>query len=187
MFKTLMMTALLSGVSSMALASGGGEGGSLLSLDMLFKLINFLLLLYLLHRFARKPLANMLSSSAENTKKSVDETKLELAEAKKQLEEYKSKLSNLEKDLEDRRETALSVIETEKKQLIEDAENQVKRIEEQSYARIEQDISNAKEEIRQFLVEESVKLAEATIAKEIGGKEQKALLDHYTKSLKETA
>ncbi len=187
MFKTLVLTALLSGVSSMALAAGGGEAGSLLSWDMLFKAINFLLLLYLLNRFAKKPIANMLSSSAESIKKTVEESKTELAETKKKLEEYQAKLSNMEKELEERRTTALSSIEAEKQQLITDAELQVKRLEEQTQARIEQDITNAKEEIRQYLLEESVKLAEETIAKEVGGKEQKALLDNYTKFLKETA
>ena len=187
MFKTIVMTALLSGVSGFALASGGGEGGSLFSLDMLFKTINFLLLLYLLHRFAKKPLANMLSSSAENTKKSLDETKSELVETKKKLEEYQSKLANLEKDLEERQEKALATIESEKQQMILDAENQVEKLEEQCQARIEQDISKAKEDIRQFLVDESVKIAEATITKEVGSKEQKALLNNYTKYLKETA
>ena len=187
MFKIIAMSALLSGISCLAFASGGGEGGSLFSLDMLFKTINFLLLLYLLHRFARKPIANMLSSSAENTKKIMAETESELIEAKKKLEDYQAKLNNLEKELEERRENALAVIESEKQQMIQDAENQVKKIEEQCQARIEQDISKAKEDIRRFLVDESVKLAEESLSKEIGGKEQKALLENYTKYLKQSA
>ncbi len=187
MLKKILITALFVGVSSVALASGSGEAGSLLSRDMLFKTINFLLLVYLLNRFARKPIANMLSSSAENTKKATEEAKTELQEAKRQLEDYQSKLANLEKELEERRTNALAAIEAEKQQLVLDAENQVKKLEEQSQARIEQEIIGAKAEIREFLVNESVKLAEETISKEIGSKEQKALLKNYAKFLKESA
>jgi F-type H+-transporting ATPase subunit b len=187
MFKTMIITAFAAGISGVALASGGGEAGSLLSWEMLFKTINFLILLYLLHRFAKKPLAKMLATSAENTKKTLADAKAELADAKQKLDDYKSKLANLEKELDERRQTAFTAIENEKQQLIKDAETQVKKLEEQTRARIEQDILKAKLEIRQFLAYESVKLAEETIAKELGSKEQKALLDNYAKFLKETA
>lgn len=186
MLKKILLATLFIGFSGIAFAAGSG-GGSLLSKEMLFKTINFILLLYLLNRFARKPIANMLFSSAENAKKSTDEAKAELAEAKKALEDYQSKLANLEQELEERRSNAMAAIEAEKQQLLNDAEIQVKKLEEQSQARIEQDLNNAKAEIREFLVGESVKLAEETISKEIGSKEQKALLDNYAKFLKETA
>ncbi len=186
MLKTFLITVFLGGISSVAFAAGSG-GGSLLSLEMLFKAINFVLLVYLLNRFARKPIANMLSASAENTKKATEEAKAELEEAKTKLADYQSKLANLEKELEERRSNALAAIETEKQQLLADAESQVKNLEEQAQARIEQDIIKAKADIREFLVNESVKLAEETISKEIGSKEQKALLDNYAKFLKESA
>ncbi|MBU2514430.1 ATP synthase F0 subunit B [bacterium] len=187
MLKKIFLTALLGGISGVALASGNGEGGSLLSFDMLFKTINFLLLLYLLNRFARKPIAKMLSSSAENTKKATEDAKAELEEAKQMLGDYQSKLANLEKELEERKSKALEIIEAEKQQLMSDAEEQVKKLENQSQARIEQDIIKAKADIREFLVNESVKLAEETISKEINDKAQKALLTNYAKFLKETA
>ncbi len=187
MFKTFIVATIAAGISSTALASGDGAAGSLLSYEMLFKAINFLLLVFLLNKFAKKPIAKMLSSSAENTKKTIDDAKAELFEAKQQLEDYQSKLANLETELEERRKSALAVIESEKVQMIQDAEDQVKKLEEQSQARIEQDILKAKNEIRDFLVNESVKLAEETIAKEIGSKERKALLENYAKFIKETA
>ena len=187
MFKRIIFVAVFSGISSVAIASSGGASGSLFSSEMLFKTINFLILLFILHRFAKKPIANMLSASAENTKKTVDETSSELEEAKKTLADYQTKLANLKNDLEERKKSALSAIETETQQLIKDAEKQVKKLEEQSQARIEQDTARAKAEIREFLVSESVKIAEETISKEIGSKEQKALLDNYAKFLKDSA
>ncbi len=192
MFKTLFITAIATGLCATAFAAGGGGAEGIFMEnkaleDMIFKTINFLLLLFLLNKFARKPIAKMLSSSAENTKKTADDAKTELAEAKKKLEDYQSKLANMETELEERRKSALAAIETEKAQLIEDAENQVKKLEEQSQARIEQDILKAKAEIREFLVSESVKMAEEAIAKEVGGKERKALFENYAKFIKESA
>lgn len=191
MLKTLFVIAITAGISSTVLAAGGDATGIFLESkpleDMIFKTINLLLFLFLLKKFAGKPIARMLSSSAENTKKTMDDAKTELAEAKKKLEDYQSKLANMESELEERRKSALAAIETEKAQMIEDAENQVKKLEEQSQARIEQDILKAKADIREFLVNESVKMAEEAIAKEIGSKEQKALFENYAKFIKESA
>ncbi|MBU3917239.1 ATP synthase F0 subunit B [bacterium] len=194
MYKKIITSALLVGFTGIVFASGGGEDGSFLSAylspemtDFLFKVINFVILIFLLHKFARKPIAKMLSSSAENTKNEVDTALVELENAKKKLAEYQEKTANLEEELEEREKASMAAIDIEKKQLIEDAELQAKKLEEQSLARVEQEIQKAKTEIREFLVNESIKMAEKTISSQIGSKEQKALIENYTKFLQETA
>ncbi len=186
MFKRIYIALIILTYSGVALAAGGAGGGSLLSKEMAYKGINFVLLLVLLHLFVRKPIARMLNSSAENTKKTMDSTRTELEKAKEKLSDFQSKIANLEKELEDRKQAAMSAIEEEKNQIILDAENQVKKLEEQSQLKIEQDTQKAKSEIREFLVNESVKLAEKTVKEEVG-KKQKALLDNYSKFLDKTA
>jgi F-type H+-transporting ATPase subunit b len=168
-------------------SAGGGGGASLLSYDMLFKAINLVILLLILHRFARKPIAKMLSSSAENTKETVDSARAELEGAKARLAEYEAKIANLETELATREKTSIAAIEVEKEKLIADAKLQATKLEEQTQNRIEQDILRAKTEIREFLVNESVSLAEKTISEQIGGKERKALIENYAKNLNETA
>ena len=172
-------------VNVTAFAAGAG-GGSLLSFEMLFKGINFIILLFLLYRFARKPIAGMLSKIAVSSKETVDSAKKRLEAAQNELKEYQQKLANLEKELEERQKAAVEAIEAEKQKIIEDAEMQAKKLEEQSKNRIEQDLSKAKAEIREFIANESIKLAESIIENEIDAKVQKILIDTYTNSLKET-
>ncbi len=188
MLKQLSTTLIFICLSYSAFASAGGSGAApLLSSQMLFRVINLILLLLILHRFARKPIAKMLNSSAENTKNIVDSAKEDLANAKARLADYESKIANLEKELAAREQKALAAIETEKEKLISDAKIQAQKLEEQTQNRIEQDILKAKTEIREFLVNESVSLAEKTISEQIGGEERKALIENYTKNLNETA
>lgn len=171
-----------------ALASSTGHtGGSLFSSEMAFKTVNFILLLFLLHKFARKPIAKMLSTSAENTKNTVDSAKEELASAKAQLADFESKIANLEKELVTREEKAMAAIEIEKEKMIKDAQEQAEKLEEQSQKRIEQDILKAKADIKEFLINESVQFAEKVIAEEIGNKEQKALVENYVKHFNQSA
>jgi F-type H+-transporting ATPase subunit b len=182
MLKQLFTTITITCVSFTVYASAAGnETESLFSSNMLFKGINFAILLFLLYRFVRKPIANMLSGSAENTKKAVDEAKEELAKAKSQLVEYEQKTADLEKELVSREAAAMASIESEKEKMIADAKLQAQKLEEQAQNRIDQNILKTKNDIREFLVNESVQLAEKIITEQIGSKEQKTLVDNYVK------
>jgi len=178
----LLSTLVLAFASFTAFASpDGNAGGSLLSAEMAFKAVNFILLLFLLYKFARKPIAKMLSNSAENTKKTIESTKQELAAAKGRLSEYESKIASLEQELKTREDNAMSSIVVEKEKMIADAREQAQKLEEQALNRIEQDVLKAKAEIKAFLVNESIQFAEKLISSEVGKNEHKALVDNYVK------
>lgn len=190
MFKRILILAgsfLIYATTYAASASHSAEPASLLSLEMLFKTINLLLLLALLYKFAKKPIARMLSTSAGNAKNTMESAKNELEEAQAKIKEYEAKISGLEDELAKRQETSLAAIEAEKNQIIEDAKAQAQKLEEQTQTRIDQNISRAKEEIKEFLIKESVALAEQVISKEISAKDHKALIENYTNYLKNSA
>lgn len=189
MFKRILFIAGSILVSATVLASDAGhaEAPSLLSLEMLFKTINFIILLALLWKFARKPIAKMLSTSATNAKNTVDAAKSELAEAQQKIAEYESKIADLESELAKRQETSLAAIEAEKDQMIADAKAQAQKLEEQAQNIIDQNIIRAKAEIKEYLVKESVSLAEQIITEQISPKDHKALIDNYANYLKNSA
>ena len=187
MLKRIIISILFVSVTSIALASSGGEAGSLFSLNMGFKVINFLLLVFLLNKFARPAIANMLSNAAKGAKERVDTAEAKLKEAEQKLADYQTKMANLEKDMAKMQEDALAAIEKEKVKMVADAKEAAEKIDQQSQVRIEQDILKAKMEVRNYLVDESIKLAEKLIAEKVDSKEQKALISDYAKVIQEIA
>ena len=187
MLKRIIISILFVSVTTIAFASSGGEAGSFFSLTMGFKVINFLILLFLLNKFARPAITNMLSNAAKGAKERVDEAEAKLKEAEHKLADYQNKMANLEKDMAKMQEDALVAIENEKEKMVADAKETAGKIEQQSQARIEQDILKAKMEVRAYLVDESIKLAEKFIAEKVDSKEQKALISDYVKVIQEIA
>jgi F-type H+-transporting ATPase subunit b len=187
MLKRIIISILFVSVTTIAFASSGGEAGSFFSLTMGFKVINFLILLFLLNKFARPAIANMLSNAAKGAKERVDEAEAKLKEAEQKLADYQNKMANLKKDMAKMQEDALAAIENEKEQMVADARETAGNIEKQSQARIEQGILKAKMEVRAYLVDESIKLAEKFIAEKVDSKEQKALISDYVKVIQEIA
>ncbi len=177
-----------------AASTGGGEGDYLFSSimgletrDFLFKCFNFAILLYLLHRFARKPIVSILASVAKKTKETMDSSEIKLNDEKSKLAEYRRKIANIEEEIVEMQEQSSKAIEEEKRKAIAEAEETAKKIERQTQVRIEQDLLQAKMEVRAFLVQESAKLAERLIAEKIDGSEQKKLISAYTDAIKDVA
>jgi len=187
MLKKIITVVITAGITSTALASAGGEAGSLLSGEMLFKGINFLILLFLLHRWVKKPLVNVLNAAARNSKETMGSAAQALKDAEAKLVDYQAKVAGLEQQMAEMQQFALTAIEKEKERMIADAKNSAEALEKQSKLRIEQSVLQAKQDIREHLVAESIKLAETKVIQTVDAKVQKALVADYAKRLTETA
>ncbi|PCI28281.1 MAG: hypothetical protein COB67_06795 [SAR324 cluster bacterium] len=187
MLKRITLLFSLACTSGVAFAAGGGEGTFLGLPLIVFKVINFVILMGLLHKFARPAIANMLSSSAQATKEKVSTARSSVTEAEKQLAAYQIKVSNMEREIEARQEAALKAIAEEKQAIIQDAEDFTKNLAVKTNQRIEQDVLKAKGEIQAFLVSESIKLAEEMVTDSMSDKKQESLMEDYSKVLEKTA
>lgn len=169
------------GAASSAYAAGGGEhaAGGLFSLDMAAKVVNFLILLALLHLLAKKPLARMMRNVAEAKREQFLEQQKAVDEAEANLARFKAKIEAQEAELIEHKKHALAAIEAEKNRIIEDAKSQAEHMEKNAQMRIDQALQRAKGELRAFLAEESARLAESQLKDKIGPKEQEALMSRY--------
>lgn len=154
-------------------------GGSLLSMDMAAKVVNFLILLALLHLLAKKPLAKMMQNVAEAKRENFLEQQKAVDEAEANLAQFKAKIEAQEAEVAQNRKQALAAIEAEKNRIIEDAKTQAANLERNAQMRIDQALERAKSELRSYLAEEASNLAESKLKDQIGPKEQEALMQRY--------
>src|SRR3989339_1660153 len=172
-----ILSSLLMLSPSLAFAAehaSGGEG--MLGSTMLFKALNFLMLLIALHYFAKKPLAKMMRDASLAKKEEFDEKKKAVQAAEERLSMFKKQMIEEEALLAERQKAAQVAIAAEKQKIIADAQAQAQLIEKNTQMRIEQNLNQAKAEIRQFLAEEACKLAEGQIKSSVSAKEQKGLM-----------
>jgi len=179
-FSLIMMTM----TPALALASGAAGGNhdplaALLSADMAYKGINFLILLILLHIFIKKPLTNVLRASATATRDEMELTQKHVERKELELEELQKKFQAMEADLKIRRTDSLNSIELEKEKIIADAKAQATRIEEATEKRITQNLNRAKNELRNYLINEASQLAEKELQTKIGDTESKSLMKNF--------
>jgi F-type H+-transporting ATPase subunit b len=138
----------------------------------LASLLNFAVLVFILYRFGRKPLAEALLKRKQAIMAEI-ETATNLKEnAEARLEEYEEKIENIESKLEEVRAEYATLAEAEKKHILAEAEERRVRMRRDAELRVEQE----RKAVRDALLREAV-LA-ATAAAEDLIRKQVARADH---------
>jgi F-type H+-transporting ATPase subunit b len=174
-------------LSSFALAAGGGADRSGDLLDLLYRFINFALLIIILFIVLRKvPIKEYFSSRIEGIKKELEDLKKQREAAQRKTQELESKL----KAFEGERKEILAQYRAdglaEKERILAEARDRAKQILEQAEMSIQFEMQSAKEKLKQDVVALAAQRAEEIIAREMTDKDQDRLVDEFIEKLGKT-
>ena len=142
----------------------------------------FAILLYLL---AAKPVRNILTKKTEEIKAALAEAELAKEEAAKKVKEYEAKMKQLQQELELMKENAKRTAEAERESMIADAKKHVEQMKQFALNMIESEKERAIQELHHEAVELAASQAEAKLIKEISGDKAAKILDEYVKRIGE--
>lgn len=165
-----------------ASAGGGGEHGGG-AMEWVWRLVNFGVLVFLLVKFAGKPLKDFLNQRKELIAKSIKEAQEAKELAKKALAEVEERLKLKDKEIEEIVSSAKSSGEREKARLIEEGERMRQMILEHAKTNIDYEVKRAKDAIRDEAVDAAMQLAEEKIKGKITADDQERLLKESLKLL----
>ena len=171
-------------IFSTTIFASAGESGNSQVMDFIWKSVNFLILIAIIYKFAKKPVANALSSSAKSAKQLIDEAREAEKKVSSSLIEMKSKIASLEKEALEMVETAKKDAEAEKKRIIEEGKQELQRMTEQANFALQQEQRKVEDELKKWIAEESVKLAKEKLKEEMNQNHQKNLVGSYMNQLK---
>lgn len=153
-------------------------------LDFVWKIINFVILIIILYWFARKPISVAMKSSAENAKNQLDEARKAETCALAQMKEMREKLARLEEETREIVEKARQEAKTEKERILEEGIREMERMREHARFSIEQEYRKAEHQLREWVANESVKLAREQLEGKMSGTRQNKLVKEYLDQLR---
>ena len=121
----------------------------------------------LLHRRFGRPVREALRSRREGIKRELQRAQEELEQATAKLAEVEGRFERLDAEVATIKEKALAEAEAERERLRAATEQEIVRMREQAKREIESAGKAARHELRKFAAQESVRLAEEILAKEI--------------------
>jgi len=169
-------------VVSFVFASGGGGGEEAaehtpLWKEYMWKIFNFVLLIVVLFKFAKKPLANFLQKRTELIEKTLNEAKEAKEAALKALHEVEGRLKTKDAEIAAILAAAKKSGEQERDRIIAESSRLKDKIVEQAKTNIDFELKHAKEVIKAEAVELAMELAEKKLKEKLTKDEQERLLD----------
>lgn len=174
-------------LSSFAMASGGGADRSGDLLDLLYRFINFgLLVIILFVVLKRVPVKEFFSARIDGIKKELEELKAQRQASEQKARELESKL----KAFEGERKEILAQYKAEglaeKERILKEARDRARQILEQAEMSIQYEMQTAKEKLKQDVVALAAQRAEEIIAREMTDKDQDRLVNEFIDKLGKT-
>ncbi len=153
-------------------------------MNLIWFSMNFLALVAILYKWARKPVAEMFINRRENILKQYNELLEKKKEAEAKYIELQEKVKNLEKEAEAIYQNYVEQGMKEKERIIAEAEAQAERIKQQAELYIQQEIEKAKKVLAEEAAEASVRLAEEILRKNINEEDQKRIFKEFINEIK---
>ena len=155
-------------------------------MDFIWKTLNVAVLVAIIYKFARKPLASALNSTALSAKQVVYDARSAEEKISAELSGMRIKISALEKEAAEMVASAKKDAENEKARIIEEGRQELVRMKEQALFILEQERRKAEDVLRNWIAEESVRLAEEKLKKDMNQKHQAKMVKDYMNQLKQS-
>ena len=155
-------------------------------MDFVWKTLNVAVLVAIIYKFARKPVASSLNSTAQSAKQVVDDARSAEERITSELSGLRIQISALEKEAVEMVDSAKKDAENEKARIIEEGRQELVRMKEQARFTMEQERRKAEDDLRNWGAEESVKMAEEKLKKEMNQKHQAKLVKNYINQLNQS-
>ena len=182
MLRLFTLILFISCWSTALYAAAGEDAGSPL-LDFVWKVVNVVVLVAIIYKFAKKPVAAALGSTANSAKQVLDDARKLEEKIIADLSKMRTKISELEKEAKEMVASAKKDADDAKARIIEEGKQEIQRMKEQASFALKQEHRKAEDDLRRWIAEESVKLAEGELKKEMNQNRQKKLVNTFMDQL----
>lgn len=178
----LLAAALCFALSAEMVLAASDAGGSLSSeklWDLFWRVLNFAVLVFILVKFAAKPIASGLSGRQKAIKDEIESLEARRDAADKSYKEFTAKLSTVEKDIDSIVEKAVAQAEIEKAKIIEKAEQAANDIKRSAEMAIQNEVTEAKRNLKNEIADGAAVMAEELIVKNLTDEDQVKIIEGY--------
>ena len=168
-------------VLTVAFASegGGGEEGHKAIWLMVWRIVNFLILMALLWKLLADTIRKYFVGRKDEIAQMIDEADKAKTDADTQYADIQQKLKNVEKDINDIKNAIMGELEGEKARIIEEGRVSAERIVQQAKWTAEQEVVKVKKELKEHVVEMAGDMASGMITNSMTPDDQKRILEEY--------
>lgn len=176
----------LNTLARFVLASGGEGGGGLMDIHVgtiLWTVIIFVFLMFVLGKFAWKPILNGLKQREETIRESLEKADRVAADAEKAIAEQKEQLAQQRQEMTDAMRRSREEAEKGAQELLERARREASETAEQARRQVEEERKRAVDQIRNEAVGIALAAASHLLKKTLDSADHRRIVEEYLKEL----
>lgn len=162
-----------------AWASEAGAAQHLNWTDFTYRTVAFVILVAILTKLLRKPIAGFLNSRREEIQRMLEELEAKTAEARKKSVDIQAKIASAEEESRKIVDELIAEGEAERKKIIEAAHRQADYITQQARIAIQQEVQAARDSLKDEVADLSVSAAEEVLRNKMLAEDQERLIREF--------
>ncbi len=147
--------------------------------QLITHIVGFLLALWVLKKFAWKPILAVLDERRDKIKSSFDDIEAKKAAAEKLHQDYEAKLRSIDEEARQRLNAAVQEGEKIAGQIKDNARNEAKDMMERSKSELEQDFAKARIQLKEDIVNLTIGAAERIIHERLDQPKHRDLINRF--------
>lgn len=151
---------------------------------MILTICNFLLLVYLLKRFAWNGLIGALEKREEKVASDIEHARQDRLAAEKLKQELDEKLAQISQQAAEKMQQAVKLGQTQSAELLAQTQEQAKRLLEQTKAQLEAEKEQALADVRNEIVQTAILAAQKIMQEQVSTKQADEAVERVLKEIK---
>ena len=165
--------------------AAAGAGGESLLMEYLPKIFNLVVYVGILYFVLRKPMTTFFETRRSAILEELNRAQREKAEAQEKLAEVEARLAKLEDEQNEIRKVAVAEADAEEARIAARTDEEIRKIAEAADREIDGALKAARADLRKFVAERAVEIAESQIRTEMSDADRQRMLDQYAEQLVE--
>ncbi len=153
--------------------------------EIIFVIINFLILVLVLGKFLYKPFLGALETRKQNIKDAYDKAQIESRRADAKMAKYERRIANAEDEARDIIRDGKKRADKQAQQIIEEANQKASAIVKRAEEAAQLEKARAMDELRQEIVDMVIMAAEQVVEREIEKEGHQAIIDDVINKARE--
>ena len=150
--------------------------------DLALRWINFFILVFLIFKYARKPLVNFFKEKSEDIKKEIRAVEKEKEKILARVDEMLKARDHSQEKLEKLKERVIAQGKAKKQRIIEDARKESKLMIEGARRKIKSQMITAQQDLRAEMIDHAIDMATQKLPGVIDEKDDRHIYENYLKS-----
>lgn len=172
-----VLAILLAGLLAPATALAAGEESA--ALDLIWRIVNLVLLLAVLYLVARKPIQGFFRDRRDGIHGEVEAAAKLRKEAEERYARWQRQLVDLDAELDGIRASADERARAERERILADAEAAAERIRNDARTAVDQELRRARRELREEAAELAIQLAGEMLRSQVTDDDRDRLVDEF--------